>query len=121
MRQSCTKRNQLIEESIMHIKNAPNSKALRRFPKAIFMISPLIAYVLALPCQAQRSPATFPNVHFTKPGLVLATAIQPDGKIIIGGNFSTVNGVVRNNLARLNADGSLDQSWNPNADGAVRQ
>ena len=34
---------------------------------------------------------------------VLATAVQPDGKIIIGGNFTSVLGVPRSNLARLNA------------------
>ena len=45
--------------------------------------------------------------------------IQPDGKILIGGRFDTVNDVSRNNLARLNADGTLDTGFNPNVDGAV--
>ena len=44
-------------------------------------------------------------------GLVLATAVQPDGKIIIGGSFTSYNGVAQNRLARLNADGSLDSSF----------
>jgi uncharacterized delta-60 repeat protein len=44
---------------------------------------------------------------------VFALAIQSDGRILIGGEFSTVNGVGRNNLARLNADGTLDESFNP--------
>jgi uncharacterized delta-60 repeat protein len=44
---------------------------------------------------------------------VLASAIQPDGKIIIGGWFADYNGTVRNRIARLNADGSLDMSFNP--------
>ena len=39
--------------------------------------------------------------------------LQPDGKIIIGGYFMTYNGTVRNNIARLNADGSLDAGFNP--------
>src|SRR5207302_460142 len=30
---------------------------------------------------------------------VIATAFQPDGKILIGGNFNTVLGVTRNNIA----------------------
>lgn len=38
--------------------------------------------------------------------------IQPDGKMLIGGYFTTYNGVARNCLARLNADGSLDTSLN---------
>lgn len=44
---------------------------------------------------------------------VLSIALQPDGKILIGGSFSTINGVSRNSIARLNADGSLDASFNP--------
>ena len=44
---------------------------------------------------------------------VLTSAVQADGKIIVGGSFTTVNGVVRNRIARLNADGSLDQSFDP--------
>ncbi len=47
--------------------------------------------------------------------LVDATAVQPDGKILIGGNFTTVLGVARNNIARLNTDGTLDMAFNPNA------
>lgn len=42
---------------------------------------------------------------------ILAIAIQIDGKIIIGGTFSQVNSVGRNRIARLNADGSLDESF----------
>ena len=46
-------------------------------------------------------------------GEILTTAIQPDGKIIIGGNFTTYNGTTRNRIARLNTDGSLDTTFNP--------
>ena len=37
---------------------------------------------------------------------VEAIDLQSDGKVVIGGDFSKVNGVTRNSLARLNADGS---------------
>src|SRR3954470_24016710 len=46
-------------------------------------------------------------------GLVSAVAVQPDGKVIIGGQFTTVKGLVRTNLARLNADGSGDATFDP--------
>ena len=48
--------------------------------------------------------------------------MQPDGKVLIGGSFTSVNGTNRNRIARLNADGSLDSSFNPGtgANGAVR-
>lgn len=44
---------------------------------------------------------------------VMDVARQPDGKLVIGGSFSTVNGISRSNIARLNADGSNDSTFNP--------
>jgi uncharacterized delta-60 repeat protein/uncharacterized repeat protein (TIGR01451 family) len=46
-------------------------------------------------------------------GSVLTTAIQSDGKIILGGSFTSYNGTARNRIARLNVDGTLDASFNP--------
>lgn len=46
-------------------------------------------------------------------GNVWAVAVQPDGKVIIGGEFTHINGVTRNYLARLNSDGSLDTTFDP--------
>ena len=45
--------------------------------------------------------------------IVYASSIQSDGKIIIGGQFTTYNGIARNRIARLNADGTLDVSFDP--------
>lgn len=42
-------------------------------------------------------------------------AVQADGKILIGGHFTNYNGTARNRIARLNADGSLDPSFDPGA------
>jgi uncharacterized delta-60 repeat protein len=39
--------------------------------------------------------------------------LQPDGKIIIAGNFTTYNGTSRVRIARLNTDGTLDTSFDP--------
>ena len=55
---------------------------------------------------------------------IYAVAVQADGKILIGGDFTTVapNGgapVTRNHIARLNPDGTLDPLWNPNANSTV--
>jgi hypothetical protein len=36
---------------------------------------------------------------------VRTTAVQPDGKTILVGTFTSVLGVARTNIARLNADG----------------
>ncbi|HSS18996.1 MAG TPA: DUF4214 domain-containing protein [Pyrinomonadaceae bacterium] len=57
-------------------------------------------------------------------GTVWAVVVQPDGKVLIGGEFTTIspNGgapVARNRIARLNADGTLDTAFNPNANNTV--
>ena len=51
------------------------------------------------------SGGPFPNVF--------ALALQPDGKILVGGNFGEVNGESRNGIARMNANGSLDTGFTP--------
>src|SRR6059058_3696100 len=43
----------------------------------------------------------------------LALALQTDGRIIVGGQFSQVDLTQRFNLARLNNDGSVDLSFDP--------
>jgi uncharacterized delta-60 repeat protein len=45
--------------------------------------------------------------------VVYTLALQPDGKIIIGGDFNRINNVNRNNIARLNSDGSVDTGFDP--------
>ncbi|MBU1721070.1 MAG: T9SS type A sorting domain-containing protein, partial [Bacteroidetes bacterium] len=39
--------------------------------------------------------------------------IQPDGKILVSGNFTSYNGTTRRRIARINTDGSLDATFNP--------
>lgn len=45
--------------------------------------------------------------------LVRAVAVQPDGKILIGGMFTSYNGIPINRICRLNADGTFDPTFNP--------
>lgn len=45
-------------------------------------------------------------------GAVSAAVLQPDGKVIIAGAFTTVKGLARSRIARLNVDGSGDGSFN---------
>ncbi len=44
---------------------------------------------------------------------VEAIVVQPDGRILVGGAFDGFNGYVRDSMARLNLDGTLDTSFNP--------
>ncbi len=45
-------------------------------------------------------------------GKIYSSYIQNDGKIIIGGNFTSYNGVAAGRLIRLNNDGSHDSTFN---------
>ena len=49
---------------------------------------------------------------------VNSIAIQSDGKILLGGFFTTIGGVGRNRIARLERDGRLDQTLNLNTVGS---
>ena len=42
-----------------------------------------------------------------------AVKVQPDGKILVAGSFSTLGGLPRVGLARLNPDGSVDPGFTP--------
>src|SRR5438552_15987566 len=46
-------------------------------------------------------------------GVWAAPVIDSNGKILIGGDFISVNGVSVPGIARLNSDGSVDTSFNP--------
>jgi len=58
------------------------------------------------------------DTTFTPPTLgglasLQCVALQPDGKILVGGEFNSVNGTGRTNLFRLNTNGTLDASFLP--------
>jgi uncharacterized delta-60 repeat protein len=48
-------------------------------------------------------------------GRIYRMLVQPDGKILLIGGFTTYNGFARNGIARIHADGSLDESFHPMA------
>src|SRR5438552_2597274 len=50
-----------------------------------------------------------PGSGVTNP--VSIVAVQPDGKVLIGGPFTFINGTNRYGSARLNTDGSLDSTF----------
>lgn len=65
------------------------------------------------------------GVNYTPNALVRALAVQPDGRILVGGAFNafqpgkTGSPITRNRIARLNADGSVDATFDPNANNVV--
>jgi uncharacterized delta-60 repeat protein len=45
--------------------------------------------------------------------VVKAVVVQPDDRVLIAGEFSQVNGVLRRRIARLNPNGTLDPAFDP--------
>ena len=63
-----------------------------------------------------------PAADYFDPGAdggVAALALQPDGKILIGGWFTKLGGQARMCLGRVNSDGTLDAAFNPGASSSV--
>jgi len=81
------------------------------------LVSLLAVLLLLVPlpgrADAVRDPldTTFQNPNLN--GVVQAVAVQSDGRIVVGGNFTTAGGGNQpsSNLARFLADGSLDPSF----------
>jgi hypothetical protein len=56
---------------------------------------------------------TFDNsVGFDNNNGVTSIAIQPDGKILVGGDFTTYKGYINNGIIELNADGNSASTLN---------
>ena len=51
------------------------------------------------------------GIGFNLTGAVYNIAKQSDGKLIIGGSFTSYNGVSANKIIRLNVDGSIDSTF----------
>ena len=57
---------------------------------------------------------TFRASAFDNGGSIYTVAVQPDGKVIVGGIFSiTSNGKTYTNVLRLDLDGNIDPTFNP--------
>ncbi len=81
---------------------------------SIFTLVLLMSFVSVSAIKAQSSEVdlSFNAVPSNDSGFSGNFVLQPDGKILAFGGFQIVNGVLRNYIARLNQDGSLDASFN---------
>ena len=70
---------------------------------------------LAAPASSQTADSFNPGANSN----VLAIAIQTDGKVLVGGDFTSIGPRATNYLARLNPDGSLDSGFSGSAGGEV--
>src|SRR5437899_8961708 len=100
-----------------------NSARNRLRSSARFSLMAVVGLALAGGAAVVRGQSALDGFDPNANDSVYVAVVQPDGKILIGGNFTTLspNGgaaVTRNHIARLNPDGTLD-AFNPNANGGV--
>jgi uncharacterized delta-60 repeat protein len=83
----------------------------------LFLLFSLMVFVLPGISYAQSAKDGFnPDANSS----VSALAVQGDGKILVGGDFTSIGGGSRNYIARLDAGGILDTGFvDPNPDGIV--
>ncbi len=80
-----------------------------------------VSYLARLNADGSGDSSFMPSPNY----VVNALAVQADGKIVIGGGFTQLKpknaatATVRDGLARVNPDGTLDADFNPNANGGV--
>ena len=79
----------------------------------------LASLAFASDSRAQTAVAGFDANLSGLPPSVCAIAVQPNGQILIGGSFTSVQRESRIGMARLNPDGSLDRRFNPQSHGPV--
>lgn len=78
-----------------------------------FFVTPGVSpFALArLNVDGSLDPTFNPGVGLNAGGTVSQLLLQPDGRVLVAGTFQTINGLARLNLARLNADGSVDPTF----------
>ena len=70
--------------------------------------------ILRLNADGTRDTAFTTNTGTAANGIVYAVVVQADGRILVGGSFTTWNGVTVNRIVRLNADGTRDTAFTTN-------
>ncbi|NLO69949.1 MAG: T9SS type A sorting domain-containing protein [Porphyromonadaceae bacterium] len=99
--------------NIYAIHELPDEKILIGGSFGTYNLSRINGYVLSRLNSDGSIDFTFNEGNSGPNNTVYTIVGQPDGKILIGGHFTTYNGVPRGRIARLNSDGTLDESFNP--------
>ncbi len=94
------------------MKNLSHSKiTFSIVKKLIFLVFCVVFLTVQYFAYPGRLDLSFQNA-LADGARILQIEVQPDGKVLIGGDFTTRGSIVRDDLARLNADGSVDATFN---------
>src|SRR6266481_5286841 len=92
-----------------------------RFHRVVFKARTSFYCLLAV-LATLHLPAFSQTVDGFNPGandMIYSFVVQPDGRVVIGGSFHALGGAFRSNVGRVNADGTVDPTFNVAIDGAV--
>ena len=78
-----------------------------------------VGRIVRLNSDGTRDTTFIANTGTGASSTVAAIAVQPDGKILIGGVFTTFNGATVNCIVRLNSNGTRDTAFTTNTGTAV--
>jgi outer membrane protein OmpA-like peptidoglycan-associated protein len=81
------------------------------FRRLLLAVALLGGIAITVASAERAADATAPTVGTGPSGTVRVIAPLSDGRFVIGGSFNSYNGLQWNNLAIINADGSLDTSF----------
>ncbi len=95
---------------ICYHENMRNKIPLLFFAIAFFAALPIITSAQSVVLDSSFTPPTFNATPYQ-------VEVQSNGKIIVAGNFTAINGATTSasRIARLNADGTHDLSFNPDS------
>src|SRR5439155_16865536 len=105
------------EDFLVHLRRIPNNPPPGPNPIAnvTILYNQQPAGALDREWNPDSTTATTPPTN-SIPGAnntVSAVVVQPDGKTVLGGDFTAYNSYPRSHVARINADGSIDLTFNP--------
>ena len=94
--------------------SSPNALGLQANGSVLLAGSPTISLTsenssLRLSSTGTIDPTFAPVIQ--SPGRVTAVVAQPDGRVIVGGNFTELNGQAVHRVARLSSSGTLEASY----------
>ena len=78
----------------------------------LFFTALFFAAIGHLSAEAQALDPAFGSPAIYAPGTSYSVTEQPDGKLVVVGNFTRINGTAVPRLIRFNADGTLDVAFN---------
>ena len=102
------------KKSAAKVTTLPNYRKTLRLCRLLKTAAMLLWFLLSM--AGLRGQSALDGFDPNANGTIRVVVVQPDGKILIGGEFTTVT---RNRIARLNADCTLDTVFNPNSNDSV--